>query len=302
MRLQLCDQSALHYPRQEWLWLRAATRLSAVGADSFIYGVELDGKIWAWHPNGAEAHFTGTIPVLILENVATEIEAHGLYLKTTFERTAGQDAEWSAAIRVAEKRFGQDFAKGLPPFWNEALRACGLEAHLGVLAHRAKFHFLTIEELQFLYDQRWDPMSFELFENLRLDVRQAFLKAIINLRLSATHVKECASHLILMIKKFGEPAALKVLANPYKSGEELRTGLMRTAQPELASLSDERIKQLRALKAPPRTSVFGDPSFEQDGIKITHSPRDISDFEEFKAWVERPDIQDKIKSLLEIYQ
>jgi hypothetical protein len=93
-----------------------------------------------------------------------------------------------------------------------------------------------------------------------------------------------------------------VLGGAFNNAEEFRMALFRTAQPELATLSQRRIELLRSLGAPPRSSVFADPSFESEIIKITHNPRKLVDFELFKQWIADPATTEKIRALLEIYQ
>lgn len=313
MKLEVFDFNDLYFPRGEWQWLRHPLRYEAESPDSFVWGVKLStGRIVAWNRNGSdfENGFTGmkvrTLllePALPLKDSNEELVAFGLYLKTSFEYSSPIDVEWTAALSVLERHFNYSVSRnGFPPYWKEALKAAGLEPHLGVLASRNRYLFLNHKERQTLFDKRWELASFELLETLLPALREALLDCLLQWNLSSGQAKEAVNLVGILERKFGEKSALKILKSNFKSAEEFRTTLMRTAQPELAFLSQSRIDQLRSLQLPPRTSVFGDPSFEKDGIKITHSPRSISDFQEFKEWVENPEILQKIKALLEIYQ
>ena len=91
--------------------------------------------------------------------------------------------------------------------------------------------------------------------------------------------KEALNFVMILFKKMGEKTVRTVLASTQKTAEEFRMALMRTAQPELSALSQKRIEMLRALRVPARTSIYGDPAFESDLLKITHTPRKLADFE-----------------------
>lgn len=310
MELHALELAALHLPRTEWKWVRAAVHFTTVksAADSFLWGAIVDGKVWAWHPRGNDLDVEGAtsdakVRVLVLKTDGSELEAFGLYLKTTFTAQPAQDIEWVIALKVISERLGFNPAeRGLPPHWKEALEACGLEPHLGVLAQRARFSFLNDDEQKLIFEKRWDPSSLELAPSLTAETRKVFLEAARKWNLTAATAKESLNYALMLTKKMGEKTALNVLRNPFKNAEEFRTALFRTAQPELATLSQKRIEMLRGLKVPSRSSVFGDPSFESDLLKITHTPRKLSDFEAFKQWVSEPETTEKIRELLEIYQ
>lgn len=309
MDLQILDYSELYFPRKEWRWLRPSVRYSAdlnSAPDSFVWAAHVQGKLWAWHPRGADIESlqpATKVRVLVLKTDGSELQAHGLYLKTAFTSASAQDVEWVSAIQVLIERFQLDLANsGLPFFWKEALEASGLEPHLGVLAQRSRYVFLTDDERQLIFDRRWDMASLELLETMNLEVRKNLTAALRKWNLSANQSKEAANYVLILFKKLGEKAVFTVLGGNYKNAEEFRLALLRTAQPELAVLSQKRIDRLRALHMPPRTSVFGDPSFEKDVLKITHTPRTTGDFEAFKDWVMEPGLSEKIRELLEIYQ
>jgi hypothetical protein len=305
VQLKVVPLHQLYFPKERWQWLRASQTVSK-DDDFFVWGVELDSKIWAWTKSGSELISENSsleIPVLIVNANNSELEAHGLYLKTTFESKSAQDIEWQCALDVLKNTLKYSILEsGLPRYWESALQACDLNAHLGTLSQRGKFSFFTIEERQFLFHKRWDPSSLELFESLNIDLRSLFLKKVSELNISANQTKESVQHLTILFRKFGENSAKNVLNNSYKSAEEFRLALFRIAQPELASLSEERLTLLRSLKLPPRTAVFGDPSFEKDIIRITHTPRNMSDYETFKDWITDPALEEKFNDLFEIYQ
>lgn len=245
------------------------------------------------------------VRVLVLRTDASETAAHGLYLKTSFTALPAQDVEWVSALEVFTSRLNgklESESKRLPLYWKEAFQACGLEPHFGVLGQRLRYKFLTEQERKLLFEKRWDLSTFEILETVKPEIRQDFILAIRRWNLSANQTKEASTLLILLLKKLGEGAAKKVLRNPFNSAEQFRATLLATAQPELASLSNKRIEMLRGLHLPPRSSVYGDPSFERDGLKITHAPRNMSDFEAFKTWIIDPELETKLRALLEIYQ
>jgi hypothetical protein len=296
---------SLHFPKTEWQWLRPPAHFAESEPDTFLWGAEVNGQIWAWHPKGADLSngFAGMQCRVLVLAAANELEAHGLYLKTSFAAQPAHDVEWTTALDVAATRLGFNAAeRGLGPHWAKALEACGLEPHLGALAQRARYQFLTHEERKLLFDKRWDLATFELLETLRPELRALFVNSARNWNLSANQAKEAVNFVLMLDKKFGEKTAQKILSTQFKNAEEFRETLLTTAQPELAALSRKRIERLRALKLPPRTSVFGDPSFEKDILKITHNPRTIADFEIFKSWIEDPELAQKMRELLEIYQ
>lgn len=296
---------ALYFPRKEWQWLRTSSRYEDA-PDSFVWTAKVQGQNWAWSPRGGSLSnsFDGMkLNAIELETDGSELAAYGLYLKTSFIASPPQDIEWTNAIDVLEKRIGWSLAsKGLAPHWKEALQNAGLEPHTGTLAQRAKYLSLTAEERQFCFDKRWDASCFDLFGALTQPVRTATLEAIRRLQVNGNHAKDVSNFALILSKRAGEKAALDLLTRPFKNADELRLSLFRVAQPELARLSDERIDKLRRLHLPPRTSVFGDPTFEKDILKITHTPRSAMDWENFKEWVERPEILEKIKDLLDLYQ
>ncbi|MBI3558520.1 MAG: hypothetical protein HY074_19800 [Deltaproteobacteria bacterium] len=311
MKLQTLDLAALYFPRQEWRWLRASVRLPSPeqAPDQFLWAASVEDKLWAWHPRGSDIDVTvpGPTPqkinVLVLETDGSELAAHGLYLKTIFTAAPAHDVEWAVALQVLTSRLHYQAAdRGLPAYWKEALEACGLEPHLGILAQRGRYTFLNEAEQRHLAEKRWDLATFEMLESMALPVRAAFLAAIRKWNLSAQQAREALNFTLILAKKISEKTALNVLGNAFKSAEEFRMALFRTAQPELATLSQKRIEMLRDLKAPPRSSVYGDPSFESDLLKITHTPRRISDFESFKYWIGDPETTEKLRQLLEIYQ
>ena len=306
MNLQTFDLAALYFPKKEWRWLRVSVRLPELDTapDQFIWAAKVDGKLWAWHPRGNDIEISERkVRVLTLDSDGTELEAHGLFLKTTFTAAPAHDIEWTVALQVLTDRLQYQAAeRGLPKFWKEALEACGLEPHLGILAQRGRFGFLNEAEARHLTEKRWDLATFELLESMAPLVRTAFLVAIQKWNLTAQQAKEALNFTMILAKKISEKTALNVLGNAFKSAEEFRMALFRTAQPELATLSQRRIEMLRDLKAPPRSTVYGDPSFESDLLKITHTPRKMSDFESFKYWVSDPETTEKLRQLLEIYQ
>lgn len=309
MELQTLELSSLHFPRVEWKWLRSSVRYPTnpdTAPDAFLWAVRVGEKLWVWHPSGADitTGFDGMrTRVLLLKTDGSELAAHGLYLKTSFSVQPAQDIEWVAALDVLTNRLGYDpSTKGLPPHWHEALEASKLEPHLGVLAQRGRFVFLTDAERQLVFDKRWDLSTLEMLETLSAEIRAAFVAAARQWNLTASTAKEAINHTAMLNRKLGEKAAAKLLASPFKSAEEFRLSMLRMAQPELAQLSQKRIELLRGLHLPPRTSVFGDPSFEKDVLKITHTPRTTGDFEAFKEWVENPELTEKMRELLEIYQ
>ncbi len=276
-------------------------------ADLFLWAAKVEGKLWAWHPRGSDIDSatpsTQKVRVLVLDTDGHELAAHGLYLKTIFTALPAHDVEWAVALQVLTDRLNYQAAEqGLPRYWKEALEACGLEPHLGILAQRGRYGFLNEAEQRHLAEKRWDLATFEMLESMAPPVRTAFLTAIQKWNLSAQQTKEALNFAMILAKKISEKAALSVLANPFKNAEEFRMALFRTAQPELATLSQKRIEMLRNLMLPPRSSVYGDPAFESDLLKITHTPRKMSDFESFKYWVADPETTEKLKQLLEIYQ
>lgn len=309
MELQTLELSSLHFPRAEWKWLRPSVRYPTnpdTAPDAFLWAARVGEQLWAWHPSGGDltTGFKGMrTRVLILKTDGSELAAHGLYLKTTFSVQPALDVEWVAALDVLTNRLRFDPASGgLAPYWHEALEASKLEPHLGVLAQRGRFVFLNDAERQLVFDKRWDLSTLELLETLSTDIRAAFVTAARQWNLTASTAKEAISHTAMLNRKLGDKAAAKLLASQFKSAEEFRLSMLRMAQPELAQLSQKRIELLRGLHLPPRTSVYGDPSFEKDVLKITFTPRTTGDFEAFKEWVENPVLSDKIRELLEIYQ
>jgi hypothetical protein len=311
LELKVLDFQELYFPRAEWQWLRPAVHYPtqpSQSPDAFVWAANVNGKLWAWHPKGTSLSnaFPGMkTRVLVLETDGSELAAHGLYLKTTFENTPGLDIEWVCALDVAATRLGVDLSSPqakLPPFWPEALKANGLEAHLGVLAQRARFRFLRPSERQLVFDKKWDLSVFELVETMEPGLRDLLAQAVRKWNLTAAQAKDAANQIMMLTRKVGEKAARTLLSGTFKGAEEFRVALHHTAQPELAILTQKRIDMLRGLHLPPRCSVFGDPTFEKDVLKITHSPRNIGDFEEFKEWVSDPEVLAKIKALLEIYQ
>ena len=309
MELQTVDLASLHFPRTEWKWLRASARYPTspeTAPDAFLWAARVGDALWAWHPEGSDLStgFAGMkTRVLILATDGSEIAAHGLYLKTSFFTKSARDVEWVAALDVLAQRLGVDLAqKGLSLYWREALEASGLEAHLGILAQRGRYMFLTQSERQVLFDKNWDLSTFEMLETVNVELRGHLIEAIRRWNLTAANAKEAINNVMMMTRKLGEKAAITMVTGQFKSTEEFRVSLMRMAQPELAQLSQKRLETLRSLHMPARTSVFGDPTFEKDVLKITHTPRNIGDFESFKQWVEDPELTEKMRELLEIYQ
>ena len=296
----------LHFPSDEWQWLRSPVRYTDA-PDSFLWATTVNSKCYAWSNKGTTLlnGFTDQkLSVLHLPNRSdTEAEAFGLYIKTSFAAQTPHDVEWVNALSVLDqRRLWDPVNQGLPPFWADALIEAGLEPHLGTLSQRSRYLMLTLDEKQHCYNHRWDPSAFDLTSALPNSVREAFLQSIKQYKFSANQTKESSNFVLLLVKKFGEKSALNILSQKHKGFEELRLSLFRLAQPELARLSEERISKLRKLHLPPRTSVFGDPSFESSALKITHNPRSSSDWEAFKEWVERPEVLEKIKDLLDLYQ
>lgn len=309
MELKTVDFASLHFPRTEWKWLRPSVRYptsTEAAPDAFLWAARVGEALWVWHPEGSDlaTGFAGMqTRVLILSTDGSELAAHGLFLKTSSATSKARDVEWVAALDVLTNRFGVDAAqKGLPIYWRDALEACGLEAHLGVLAQRGRYMFLTQQERQLIFDKNWDLSTFEMVETVSAELRTHLLEAMRRWNLTASNAKEAINNVMMMTRKLGEKAAVTMVNGQFKSAEEFRLSLMRMAQPELAQLSQKRLDVLRSLHMPARTSVFGDPSFEKDVLKITHTPRNIGDFETFKQWVEDPELTEKMRELLEIYQ
>lgn len=313
LQLQLLPSSQLQFPENDWHWLRQNSTFDPADPAFFLYGLVLQkpekqegSGLLAWHPKGGAVHFEASavykIPVLILKSSVTPVEAFLLYIQTTFNAMPPLEVEWVYVLKMLQEHFGYDLSnQGIPAPLARTLRASGFESHLSVLATRARFLFLNYDELKFLYQKRWDPSVFELLESLGREIRTAFLKAIASKNVSSGNAKEALQSTVYLVKKLGDHAALKLLTAQYKSAEDLQVALFHTAQPELARLSQTRIERLRALSAPPRTSVFGDPSFESDQIKITHTPRSIGDFDTFKNWIADPQTTEKLRQLLDIY-
>jgi len=332
VKLRFVSKGEIYFPAEEWLWIRPSISYVDAG-DSFLWGIESnifshshsslsrlhsvnvqaanvpadyapDNKLWVWHPTGGTVLYESlpeTIPVLCLQ-APDEISAYGLYLKTSFRSLEPIDVEWVVALKVLQNRFLFDpTTKGLPPFWKETLIQTRLEPHLGFLAQRARYFFLSTQECVHLYRKRWDLNIFEILETWPMNIREKFLVVIQKWDLSAQQTKEDSYNLHLLIKKLGIKPTETFLNNTFKNVEEFRTSLTRMAQPELSKLSELRIDKLRALKLPPRTTVFGDPTFEKDALKITHTPRHVRDFELFKDWVVDPVVIEKVKDLLEVY-
>lgn len=308
MKLQYLPLKALHFPESEWAWLRKPAAFES-SPDFFLWAAPIAGKdrLWAWHPLGGAV--TGADPsqaVALLIPAAgeiSELETFGLCLKTTFTARAPQEAEWVAALKTLAEHFRHDVARdGLPPYLADAMTAAGLEPHLGALAGRERFRFLQRDELEFLFERRWDPSCLELLESMPADTRKLTVEALARWNLTAQQSKETCGGVVSVLRKLGEKAARTLLTGGYGSAEEFRATLSRTAQPELFALSEARIQKLRALKAPPRTSVYSDPSFENDALKITHMPRGIADIERFKDWISDAVVLEKFRALFEIYE
>lgn len=241
--------------------------------------------------------------ILILDSNLSEIEAFGYFLLFSFASPrVPLEAEWVRILKIYKEYFKLDLAKaGIPPHLMQVLKQCNLEPHLGVLTNRARFQFLTFEEINFLSNKKWDPTCFELFEAMNPTLRTALFLIANHESMTAQLMKEISNNALTISKKLSLKAALTLLQSPKQILDDIRASLFRTAQPELYSMSEERIQKLRALKAPPRTIVFGDPSFETDGIRITHTPRNIQDFERFKNWIEDEEMNDQLKSIFEFY-
>lgn len=311
MEFQLTALSELHFPRDEWKWLRRPLAYHP-SPDFFLWAARVNGALWAWTPMGSDLEGSASsacqavgakVPVLVLESDGGELTAHGFYLKTAFTAVAPADVEWVAALDVLQNRLGHDpAAAGLPPLWKEALEAAGLAPHLGALGQRGRYFFLTQAERQTVFEKKWDLAALELLETWNAPLREAFLEAVRRWNVTAAQVKEASNHVLILSRKVGEAAALRVLKSEFTSAETFRSALLHTAQPELASLSQARIEKLRGLNLPPRTAIFGDPSFEKDVLKLTHTPRTMGDFQAFKTWIENTETAEKIRALLEIYQ
>lgn len=276
--------------------------------NDFLIGCKINGesKIVAFGRSGFYFPNLGKstkIQILILDSDLSEIEAFGNFLRFSFASPkVPLEAEWVKILKVYKEYFKLDLAKdGIPPHLMQILKQCQLEPHLGVLTNRARFQFLTFEELNFLTNKKWDPACFELFEAMPSELRAALFTIAKHESMTAQLMKEISNNALTISKKLSLKAALTLLQSPKQILDDIRVSLFRTAQPELYSMSEERIQKLRALKAPPRTIVFGDPSFETDGIRITHTPRNIQDFERFKNWIENEEIADQFKSIFEFY-
>lgn len=306
MQLQWIAPSQLYFPVQEWKILRGEQSLTAA-PDFFLWGYQpsSEGKTWCWTSKGkalAPLPFIEKIPVLLLQP-SSDLEAFGLYLKISFQSSPALDVEWVSAIDVLKMNFHYAIEEqGLPPYWKEALEASHLSPHAGALVQRAKYLFLSPIERQFLFDKRWDLATFELIEILELSLRQQILTTIQKWNFSAQQSKEIISWSIQLQKKIGGLSVGKLLIQDYENADELRSRLQMIAQPEFAQLTQKRIELLRSLKVPQRTSVYGDPNFEKDLLRITHTPRNLADFEIFKNWVIDAQTKEKIFTLLEFYQ
>lgn len=290
----------LKFPKVEWSILRSPSDHE----DLFLLGAKVGSEIFAWSSTGSSPKSSSTKSnVLLLDSDGSELEAYFLWMRTSFASQKPNDAEWISILKTLENHFKHDISKQpLNANLVQAMKIAGLEPHLGVLATRERFRFLNENEIRFLYEKKWDPSSFELFENLTPEIRYSFLKAIVKFGISATQARESTNHILMLTRKLGEKGVLTLLANDYMNGDELRLGLIRMAQPELYQMSQTRIEKLRSLGTPPRTSVFGDPNFESDSLKITHNPKSIKDFELFKAWVANPETSERFKDLFEVYK
>ncbi|HRK01439.1 MAG TPA: hypothetical protein PLH57_02140 [Oligoflexia bacterium] len=310
LQLQYHSLVELNFPNREWMWLRKPVLPSeqTTGApDFYLLGVKCDQRSFVWTRNGAALTDTNqgasiTVPVLFFKPVDDELTAYLTYVKTAFQAVQPLEVEWVRVLKTLKEQFQVDLAKGIPALLAATLANAGLEAHLGVLANRAKYTFLTSLELEFLYEKKWDPSVFELFESISVELREAALKALQTWSISAANAKDLLQSLLFLSRKTSAETAIKILSSTYKTGDDLRIAIFHSAQPELARLSRERIERLRALSVPPRTSVFGDPSFESDQLKISHNPKTIGDFEAFKQWVSDPTTTERLRQLLEIYQ
>lgn len=305
LSLQYQPLAALKFPKSEWKWLRQTPEFLSADAHSFVYAIRSGETLWCWTPRGSSLSNNGdvSVPVLILGDAPDEATAFLTYVKIAFQGQSPIEVEWVWALKNLKEIFNRDISStGIPDLLSATLRNAGLEPHLGVLANRARYTFLNDNELQFLFQKKWDPNTFELIESIDTSVRAAFLSTLQQWPLSSGHAKELLQSTLFLTRKLGAEIALKILNTKYKSADELRMAVFHSAQPELARLSQIRLERLRALAVPPRTSVFGDPSFESDQLKISHNPKSIGDFEAFKNWVADPQTTERLRQLLEIYQ
>lgn len=303
LELKTIAKDQVQFPNNEWKWLRLDEAYEN-SPDFFLWAAQFKDKLYCWSQKGGHViNLPDKVPVLFLGDQPTELECYGLYLLTSFRAVPGNEVEWINVLDVLTNFFNfKPSEENLGPQIEKALKLSRYEPHFGLLANRAKFLFLSFEEKKFLYQKNWDPQTFELFESMSEQCRSSFLKVLQNLPLSSNHVKEAANHLLIYNRKFGEKATQQYLGLNHKSAEDFRQGLLATAQPELATLTRIRIERLRNLQLPPRTSVFGDPTFEKDGVKITHTPRNIGDFTLFCDWASDEKTKFRIKELLEIHQ
>ncbi len=306
--MQLLEVSAnqITFPHSRWHFNTSLFQSTFSEKDSdFLIGCKTENQIFTFGRLGQSyKELPQKINVLLIDTNQTEIDAFGMFLKYTFQTPkVPLEAEWAKILKIYKEHFNLDLSKdGIPPHLLTTLRQCGLEPHLGVLTNKARFQFLSFEELHFLIEKKWDPTSFELFETMPAELRSALFQIAHHDSMSAQLTKEFANHSLTITRKLSLKAALTLLQSPKQNIDDIRTSLFRTAQPELYSMSEERIQKLRGLKAPARTVVFGDPSFESDGIRITHTPRNLQDLELFKSWIDNDEIMEKFKSIFEFYQ
>jgi hypothetical protein len=304
-------------------WMLVRTTLAASSVDSnedsvpspaFGVRVRQQEKIvyYAWSLYGTplkaplSAANSDTTPIIILKEVSSELEAYLTWFEFGARQQAGHmhESEWIALLKVLYERFQFDFLnQPLPKQIQKALEINGLAGHLGALINRSKLKFFSLAELRFFYQKKWDPNSFETVELLDSSTRQLYFACLEKLQCSMQAAKEILQHTCLIARKSELKLINRLLTNSEaKPADDFRRLLAATANPELTAMSHTRLERLRALKVPPRTSVFGDPSFENDVIKITFQPRNIADFDSFKDWVNSESTRERLKMLIEIYQ
>ncbi len=298
------QENELKIPDSEFHFFRSSKEFQNELSDSYLIGVRFQNKIYAWNKIGSKPIIQNNnlkTRVLLYPDTQSLFQVYLTWVKTTFESQSATEAEWVNCLKTIEEYFKFDLSvEKIPKYLSDAMTSCGFESHLGVLAQRKKYSFLNYDELQFLHDKKWDPSTFELFDALDKNLRLTFLKLLSRIQLSQQQVKECIGFTLTIEKKLGLNAALSILESSTKTAEEMRVLLFRTAQPELFRMNEERVRKLRSLKTPPRTAIHADPSFENDAIKIAHTPRNMTDLELFKNWLENEETTENFHDLLNI--
>lgn len=300
---------------EDWMFVRSFAALGGISPNEGlernpVFGVSVRQQertvYYTWSLNGRPLLPSGSdaIQVILLKEVPSELEAYLTWFEFSARQQAGHmhESEWIALLKVLHERFQFDFLnQPLPKQVQQALEWNGLAGHLGALINRSKLKFFSLTELRFFYEKKWDPNNFETVELLDGLTRQRYFECIEKLQCSMQAAKEILQHTCVIARK-SDLKLINRLLTEAKTADDLRRLLAATANPELTAMSHTRLERLRALKVPPRTSVFGDPSFENDVIKITFQPRNIADFDSFKDWINNESTRERLKMLIEIYQ